>query len=94
VTPEQQAAASLLLRNLDVTITGSGAIEPQRTAGNSNRSRNVRGTSGSGTARRQHVAPSAGARSGRSRNGVATSTRGGGYGRRPRSDSGRRASSR
>ena len=94
VTPEQQAAASLLLRNLDVTITGSGAIEPQRTAGNSNRSRNVRGTSGSGMARRQHVAPSAGARSGRSRNGAATSTRGGGYGRRPRSDSGRRASSR
>jgi superfamily II DNA/RNA helicase len=95
VTPEQQAAATVLRRNLDVTITGSGVRDVQRPPATSARSGRLRGAGAPNGDRRQRGATGTGARAGGTRSASAGSARSGARGHaRHGAPAGRRASGR
>ena len=98
VTPDQQAAAATLRRDLDLDITGPGGEQLHRPPGASARPKDTRGGSTFNGRRGQRGAVATGARANGTRSAAAGARKAGAYGRRSRSGawggSGRRASSR
>jgi superfamily II DNA/RNA helicase len=97
VTPDQQAAAATLRRNLDLEITGPGGERLHQPAGPAARPKSPRGASGF-NGRRGQRAGAPGARTNGSRSTSSGTSRAGAHGRRPQGGtwggSGRRASGR
>jgi superfamily II DNA/RNA helicase len=98
VTPDQQAAAATLRRNLDLDITGPGGEQLRRPAGPAARSKDARGTSGSNGRRRQRVPAGPVGRANGARSTPTGAPKAGAYGRRSRNGSwggsGRRSAGR